>query len=128
MAEQEQVHKETFDRLLAERGVRPTALSPLWQPASFALGAVTALMGEKAAHACTAAVESVIDEHYRGQIEELRGQDDELAEQLEVFRAEEMEHHDTAIAHGAEQAPAYPLLSGVIKAGCRIAIKISEKV
>lgn len=128
MAAQEQAHKDTFDRLLAERKVRPTALAPIWGPASFALGAVTALMGEKAAHACTAAVEEVIDEHYQAQIDELKNEDAPLAAQLETFRAEEVEHRDTAIAHGAREAPGYPLLSGAIKLGCRLAIKLSEKI
>ena len=64
MAQQEQHHLETFDKLIVERRVRPTALEPIWRIAGFALGAATALMGEKAAMACTAAVEEVIDEHY----------------------------------------------------------------
>ena len=56
MAGQEQVHLDAFDKLLAEGHVRPTALSPLWNAAGFVLGAATALLGEKAAHACTEAV------------------------------------------------------------------------
>ena len=64
MYEQELAHLETFDKLIAERRVRPTALQPVWHIAGFALGAATALMGEKAAMACTVAVEEVIDEHY----------------------------------------------------------------
>ena len=69
--QQEQRHLKTFDRLVNERRVRPTALEPVWRVAGFALGAATALMGEKAAFACTAAVEEVIDEHYAAQIERL---------------------------------------------------------
>ena len=71
MAEQEEVHLATFNDLVADRRVRPTALLPLWHLAGFALGAGTALMGEKAAHACTVAVEEAIDEHYAAQIEAL---------------------------------------------------------
>ena len=96
--------------------------------AGFALGAGTALMGEKAAHACTEAVESVIEQHYAGQIAELSEQEPELAAQLSQFRDEELAHRDLAVEEGAHQAPGYAALSAVIRAGCRAAIKLSEKV
>ena len=127
MAEQEQAHLQAFDRLINERRVRPTALEPLWRIAGFALGAATALMGEKAAMACTAAVEDIIDEHYAQQIESLDG-DPELKTSIETFRADEIAHKNEAIAQGAEDAPGYKLLSESIKAGCRLAIKLSERV
>jgi len=128
MAGQEQEHLETFDRLINERAVRPTALEPVWHAAGFALGAATALLGEKAAMACTAAVEEVIDAHYAAQVERLGTDDPELKRTIERFRADEIAHRDEAIAHGAEEAPGYRLLSGAIKAGCRLAIKLSERI
>ena len=124
----ETVHKERFDALLNEHRVRPTALLPLWHMAAVGLGVGTALMGEKAAHACTEAVESVIEKHYADQIEELKDRDPVLAAELTKFRDEELAHHDHAIEHGSREAPAYRLLSSVIKAGCRVAIKVSERV
>jgi len=124
----EAVHLARFEQLLTENRVRPTAMIPLWKIAATALGAGTALLGEKAAHACTEAVESVIEKHYAEQIEEIRDRDPELAAELTQFREEELAHHDHAIAHGSREAPAYRLLSGVIKLGCKAAIKISEKV
>jgi ubiquinone biosynthesis monooxygenase Coq7 len=129
MAEQEQAHLDAFDKLLASGHVRPTALSPVWNAAGFALGAATALLGEKAAHACTEAVETVIEEHYGDQIAELEaGGDKELAAKLAQFRDEEIAHKDLAAAEGASQAPGYPILSALIRTGCRLAIRISEKV
>jgi ubiquinone biosynthesis monooxygenase Coq7 len=128
MAEQEQRHLKKFDTLVNERRVRPTALSPVWQMAGFALGAATALMGEKAAFACTTAVEEAIDEHYAGQIEALGDSDPALKQTVEDFRADEAAHRQTALDNGAEQAPGYKLLSQAIKAGCRVAIKLSEKI
>ncbi|MXO86798.1 demethoxyubiquinone hydroxylase family protein [Altererythrobacter aurantiacus] len=130
MAAQEAVHRAEFDALIARRGVRPTALQPFWNVAGYALGAATALMGPKAAMACTAAVETEIDKHYSDQLEALEkdGDDPELAAMIERFREEEREHHDTAIASGAEQATAYPVLSGLIRLGCKAAIKISERI
>ena len=128
MAEQELRHLKAFDKLVNERRVRPTALWPVWQAAGFTLGAATALLGEKAAMACTAAVEEVIDEHYAAQIARLGDKDPELKATIEAFRREEIDHRDTAIAHGAEEAPGYRLLSEGIKAGCRLAIRLSEKL
>jgi ubiquinone biosynthesis monooxygenase Coq7 len=63
MARQEERHLERFNQLMGERGVRPTLLQPIWDVAGFALGAATALMSEKAAMACTDAVETEIDRH-----------------------------------------------------------------
>ena len=128
MQDQEAVHLARFERLLNERRVRPTAMTPLWRIAASALGAGTALMGEKAAHACTEAVESVIEKHYAGQVAELADRDPELAAELAKFRDEELAHRDLAVEEGAREAPGYGLLSAVIQAGCRTAIKISEKV
>jgi 3-demethoxyubiquinol 3-hydroxylase len=128
MAKQEQGHLKAFDALVKERGVRPTALEPVWHLAGYALGAVTALMGEKAAMACTEAVEDVIDRHYAAQVERLGERDPELKKTVETFRADEIAHRDTATAHGAAEAPAYRLLTGAIKAGCRVAIALSTRI
>lgn len=128
MAAQEECHRAKFDALIAARGVRPTALQPVWSVAGFALGAATALIGPEAAMACTAAIETEIDRHYTQQLEELGEDDPEFAALVEAFRDDEREHRDTAIAAGAERAPAYPLLSGAIRLGCRLAIRLSEKI
>ncbi|MDQ0465856.1 ubiquinone biosynthesis monooxygenase Coq7 [Caulobacter ginsengisoli] len=128
MEAQEQVHLSRFDALLNQRKVRPTLMAPIWRIAGFALGAGTALMGDKAAHACTEAVETVIEQHYADQIAELETRDPDLAAELKVFRDEELAHRDLAVEEGARQAPAHGLLTAVIQAGCRAAIKISEKV
>ena len=128
MQDQEAVHLARFQALLNAEKVRPTVMTPVWRLAAMALGAGTALIGEKAAHACTEAVEDVIEKHYADQIAELSDRDPTLAAELTVFRDEELAHHDHAVEHGAREAPAYRLLSAVIKAGCRAAIKVSERV
>jgi ubiquinone biosynthesis monooxygenase Coq7 len=128
MAEQEREHLEAFETLIVERRVRPTALFPLWHVAGFALGAGTALLGPRAAMACTVAVEEVIDEHYARQAEELGPEEAELKAKIERFRAEELEHRDIGLAHEAEQTPGYALLSAAIKAGSRAAIWLAERV
>jgi ubiquinone biosynthesis monooxygenase Coq7 len=128
MQAQEQHHLRTFNGLIADRRVRPTAFLPFWHLAGFALGAVTAALGERAAMACTVAVEEVIDDHYAAQLETLGITEPELRQTVEQFRAEELQHRDIGLENGAEQAPGYRLLSRVIKAGCRAAIAISERV
>jgi len=132
MAAQEAGHRARFDALIAARGVRPTALQPLWSVAGYALGAATALIGPEAAMACTAAVEEEIDRHYTRQLDALQADtadpDPELAALIEDFRADEREHRAAALRLGAERAPAFPLLSGAIRLGCRAAIRLSERI
>ena len=128
MAAQEQRHLRRFNALMAERRVRPTALQPLWNVAGFALGAATALISEKAALACTDAVETEIDKHYSQQLRELGEDDPELAADIADFQADELEHRDTAREAGAASAPGYPLLTATIRAGCRMAIELSKRI
>jgi ubiquinone biosynthesis monooxygenase Coq7 len=128
MKAQEDVHLDTFTKMASERRVRPTALMPIWHVAGFALGAGTALLGEKAAMACTVAVEETIDEHYQAQIEKLGDDEKDLRETCSKFREEELEHRDIGYEHGAENAIAYPLLSRAIKFGTKLAINLSEKI
>jgi len=128
MAAAETHHLATFSRLLRERRVRPTALSPVWHVVGYALGVATALLGAKAAMATTEAVEEVIDAHYAGQAVLLGDDEKELRDVIEKYRGEEIAHRDTALAHGAREAPAHGLLTAAIKAGSRMAIWLSERV
>ncbi|HXP73080.1 MAG TPA: demethoxyubiquinone hydroxylase family protein [Stellaceae bacterium] len=128
MAEQECRHLERFEKLVRERRVRPTALSPIWHVAGYALGAASALLGERAAMACTVAVEEVIDEHYRGQAESLGEDQAALRSTIEEFRADELAHRDIGLAHDARTAPAHDLLTATVKLGSRIAIWLSTRI
>lgn len=128
MLEHELVHLEHFDNELTDRKIRPTALQPFWHIAGYALGAGTALLGKEAAMACTVAVEEVIDEHYASQGDELGDEEPDLKQTIEKFRADELHHKETGLAEGAEDAPAYPVLTGAIKAGSRLAIWLSTRI
>ena len=128
MAAKEAEHLARFEKIVVDRAVRPTALMPLWHVAGFALGAATALMGEKAAMACTAAVEEVIDEHYAGQSARLGQDEAELRETIEEFRADEAAHREEALQAGAEEAPGYEILSTAIKTSSRLAIWLSTRI
>lgn len=128
MAAQEERHLARFNHLMAERRVRPTLLQPLWHVGGFALGAVTALISDEAAMACTDAVETEIDRHYDGQLQELGDSDPELSAAIVEFQAEELEHRDTARSAGSERAVGYPLLTAAIRSACRVAIALSKRV
>jgi ubiquinone biosynthesis monooxygenase Coq7 len=128
MQAQEQHHLDTFSALIADRHVRPTALLPFWHIAGFVLGAATAALGERAAMACTVAVEEAIDEHYRAQSAELGDSEADLRATIEQFRAEELEHRDIGLANDAERTPGYRSLAALIKTGCKVAIAVSERI
>ena len=128
MAEQEQEHIETFEKLIVQHRVRPSALLPLWNLTGFALGASTALMGEKAAMACTVAIEKVIGEHYRKQTEILENDQKKLKSIIQKFEKDELEHHDIGLAHNAKKTFGYNLLSGIISLCCKTAITVSKKI
>lgn len=132
MWDQEKKHRAKFEELIRKYRVRPTVLTPLWNVAGYVLGAGTALMGEKAAMACTVAVETVITEHYNDQLRSLMENDEkidkEILETIKKFRDEEQEHHDIGLDHGAEQAPFYQALTNIIKYGCKTAISVSKVI
>ena len=128
MADQEQEHITKFKKLIVTERVRPTALLPLWNIAGYALGAGTALLGEKAAMACTVAVEKVIGEHYQKQTKLLKNDQKKLKSTIKKFAADELEHHDIGIAHDAESTPGYKILTKVIEIGCKTAIAVSKKI
>lgn len=127
MAEHEQKHLDAFNRLMVEHRARPTVLSPLWHVAGFALGAGTALMGPRAAMACTVAVEEAIIEHYAKQADCLGPDQAELKTTVENARADELAHKEAALAAGAQRAAGYDVLSFAIKRGTKLAIWLSER-
>ena len=128
MADQEKEHIETFEKLILNHRVRPTALLPVWNVAGYALGVTTAMMGEKAAMACTVAVEKVIGEHYHKQISLLKKDHKKLKATIKKFAQDELEHHDIGIAHDAEKTPGYKIMTKFIEIGCKTAIAISKKI
>jgi len=142
MYEQEAGHLRTFNGLIAKHRVRPTALYPVWKVLATGLGWSTGVMGREAAMACTEAVETEIGTHYNGQIRtllemvaqwEAEGYEagpelTDLVATLRRIRDEELEHLDHAVENDAKKAQPYWLLTGVIRAGCRGAIWLSERV
>jgi len=134
MRDAEREHLQNCEALIPQLRVRPTALLPFWNVAGFLLGAGSALLGPRAAMACTVAVEEVITEHYNDQLRTLHEigvktkEEEALKLMIKKNRDDEQEHHDIGRKHGAEQAPLYGALSTVIKAGCRVAIEVAKRV
>jgi ubiquinone biosynthesis monooxygenase Coq7 len=128
MAAAEAEHLAWFETALTTHGVRPTVLHPFWHVAGYALGAATALMGPKAAMACTVAVEEAIDEHYEAQEVALGDSEPELKAAIQRFHGDELHHRDTALANEAEQATGYHAMKVAIKTGVRAAIWLAERV
>ena len=128
MAAAEAEHLAWFDKELVARRVRPTALHPFWHVAGYALGAATALIGPRAAMACTVAVEEAIDEHYQAQEAALGETEPELKGAIERFHADELRHRDTALEYEAEKTPGYRAMKGAIKRGVRTAIWLAERI
>ncbi|KNC83486.1 hypothetical protein SARC_04267 [Sphaeroforma arctica JP610] len=138
MWEQEKHHLATFERLMNEYRVRPSALYPVWNVAGWVLGAGSAALGKEAAMACTVAVETVIGEHYDSQLRELLSMDEakegdrerraELCGIISQFRDEELHHLETGLENDAEMTPFYNAYKTVIETGCRAAIKVAERV
>ncbi|KAK1782172.1 ubiquinone biosynthesis protein COQ7-domain-containing protein [Copromyces sp. CBS 386.78] len=142
MYDQEAAHLRTFNDLIYRHRVRPTALYPLWSVMATGLGWGTAMLGKEAAMACTEAVETEIGGHYNAQIRrlleivneweaegyEVGAEFRDLLNTLRRIRDEELEHLDHAVEHDAQKAEPHWLLTGVIRAGCRGAIWVSERV
>merc|ERR1712087_261291 len=132
MWEHEKAHLAKFEELLKEYKVTPTILIPLWKLAGFTLGAGCALLGESGAMACTVAVEDLVTKHYDQQVMEMvhhnPSLDTDLILIIQKFRDDEQHHLDLGLAHGAEDAPFYNILTKIINFGCRNAIWISEKI
>jgi ubiquinone biosynthesis monooxygenase Coq7 len=70
----------------------------------FGLGVASAILGEKAAMACTIAVEEVIGEHYAKQAEILDEDHNDLKTTLMKFRDDELDHLETGVEHDGKNA------------------------
>lgn len=129
MLDQESQHYNHFNKELKKRQIHPTLLQPLWDHAAYGLGIASALLGPQAAMACTVAVEEVIEQHYAKQLKNLpEDTSDEIHKLIETCREEEIAHKDTALSHDANDMKGYKTLTKTVKAGCRLAIWLSERL
>ncbi|KAM5535563.1 hypothetical protein V8D89_010730 [Ganoderma adspersum] len=133
MWDQEKKHLAVMNKLQIQHHVRPTILWELARFGGYGLGAVTALMGNEAAMACTEAVETVIGEHYDDQLKAFEGLPADhpsvplLKDVIREFRDDELEHLDIAVENDSQKAPAHALLSTVVGTGCKVAIELCKR-
>lgn len=131
MAEQEEEHLQKFNELIIKHNVRPTVLQPLWHVGGYMMGAISGALGDDAAHACTIAVEEVIDDHYEEQLQHLKQNPDDNAELIQIiekFQADEQEHKDIAANNGGEHFKHYTTLTSVVRNITKFAIAASKKI
>lgn len=130
MLDQELEHLETFNDIMIKNKVRPTFLQPLWHLGGYAMGAITAKIHPKVAHACTIAVEEVIEKHYLEQLNELEfyPEHDDLKQVVQQFRDEELEHRDTAVDQGGDDHPLSQPVKSVVTGITKAAIFLSKKI
>ena len=136
MWNQEKEHLEEMEYMNLKYRTRKSLLEPFWSVGGFVMGSVTALMGPKAAMACTVAVENVITQHYNDQIRDILSEGDVkeskyMLDKFSKFRDDEQHHHDTAQQYGHDErdaSQANPNLSRTLDVICRASIKIAEKV
>ena len=136
---QEVEHFNYFDNQIKKYKYRPTIMQPLWGIGGFALGFLTAFIDKKAAMVCTTAVEEVIDDHYKEQINDLDNLEKnynlgnnndlkELKDNIKKFRNDEIHHRDIAYENDAKNFIAYKALSNFIKFTTKLAIEVSKKI
>lgn len=130
MANQEDVHLKYFNRLMVEEGVRPTLLTPFWHVGGYLMGAITSALDPKLAHACTIAVEEVIEQHYQEQLETLDFIEEyaPLKEQIKIFQKEEVEHANIAANQGGNDHPLSGFVKSAVQFVTKTAIQISKKI
>ena len=99
-------HLAWCETRLAELGARPSLLNPLWYAGSFAIGALSALAGDRASLGFVVETERQVERHLDGHLGRLPVGDSRSRAILETMRAEEIQHGATAAAAGGERLPA----------------------
>ena len=128
MADQEEVHLDYFTKEMQRRRVRPSVFLPLWHMLGYALGKGSAMLGATSAMVCTEAVEEVINQHYQEQLKQLEpDQEKDLAQNIEKFRQEELEHQHIAQENMPDLHLGHKILYNIIKLGCKASITIAKR-
>lgn len=126
-------HREFFDDWLPRR--HQSRLLWLWRAAGWVLGAMSALLGRRAAYRTVAAVETFVEGHYLEQVQAIGAEPalQPLRERLEQFCHEEAEHkrdaasrlprHDRPAAGGRRSA-----WGAVVAGGSAVGVAIARRI
>jgi 3-demethoxyubiquinol 3-hydroxylase len=117
-AQEETEHLAWTERRIAELGGSKSVLNPLFYAGSFAMGALSGLLGDKWNLGFLAETERQVVQHLEGHLERLPLEDHKSRAILEQILNDEAHHATSAINHGGAELP------GPVKA----AMKASSKV
>jgi 3-demethoxyubiquinol 3-hydroxylase len=105
-ARAESDHLAWCETRLKELGARPSLLNPLWYLGSLALGAATALMGDRASLGFVVETERQVEGHLTNHLGRLPPGDGRSRAILQTMREEEIAHGTAAATAGATDLPA----------------------
>lgn len=104
-AREETDHLAWCETRLAELGARPSVLNPLWYAGSFGIGAVAALLGDKASLGFVAETERQVEGHLKSHLDRLPADDARSRAIVEAMCHDEVGHGRQAESAGAAKVP-----------------------
>ena len=104
-ADEEFDHLAWCEERLHELGEDVSKLSPFWYAGSFAIGAVSGILGDKWSLGFIAETERQVCAHLDSHLDELPPEDAKSRAIVEQMRDEEEEHGENAIDAGAAELP-----------------------
>jgi ubiquinone biosynthesis monooxygenase Coq7 len=105
-AREETDHLAWCETRLRELGGRPSALNPLWYAGSFGIGALAALLGDRASLGFVAETERQVEGHLKSHLDRLPAEDQRSRAIVEAMCHDEMGHGQQAQTAGAAPVPA----------------------
>jgi len=104
-AREEADHLAWCETRLEELGSRPSLLKPLWYAGSFGIGALAALLGDKASLGFVAETERQVEGHLKGHLDRLPSGDLRSRAIVEAMRHDEAGHGQQALGAGGVRLP-----------------------
>jgi len=104
-ASEEMDHMAWCEERLKELNSHPSFLNPIWYSASFAMGLLAGLSGDKWSLGFLAETEKQVEKHLESHLEKLPQADDRSRAIVEQMRQDEIEHGSAAIQAGGEVLP-----------------------
>ena len=104
-AQEEADHLAWREARLNELETAPSRLNPLFYMASFALGAATALAGDRVSLGFVHATEERVASHLRAHLKALPGEDRKSQLILQQMLTDEERHGEEALSHGGQEFP-----------------------
>lgn len=104
-AREETDHLAWCETRLKELGARPSALNPLWYAGSFGIGALAALLGDRASLGFVAETERQVEGHLKSHLDRLPAEDKRSRAIVEAMCHDEIGHGQQAQSAGAAPMP-----------------------